>query len=154
MPELVKQFHAAYIRETGLPLSLAFDRQRFWYELVRREFGDPPAALTVDDLVTVLRYLKAGIGRGERNAGCLRFRNLIEQPDYFEEELMMARKAANTRQRAGMQRTQISTATDEGSINRLSEAQPQKEPVQASAEVDNFMQYYRARRAAGKHQST
>ena len=144
-PEIVRAFHAAYVRETGLPISLGFDRQRAWHELLKLEFGDPPAPLAVADLLLVIRYLKAGIARQERNPGCLRFRNLIEQPDYFEEELAMARKVLRPRPKSKTEA--VSTAHPEGgSITRLEDRQPQSEPQSAGEEVSRFMAEYRRRR--------
>jgi len=141
----VREFHAVYNRETGLPISLGFDRQRSWHTLLSLQFGEPAAPLEVQDLVLVIRYLKGGISRQERNPGCLRFRNLIEQPDYFEEELAMARKVL--RPRAKPKTVAVTSAHPEGgAITRLDERQPQNDPVEVSAETARFMEEYRRRR--------
>ena len=152
-PEMVKQFHAAYNRETGLPISLQFDRQRAWHELLKREYGEPPAQLTITDLVMVIRYIRTGITRGERNAGALRFRNLIEQPDYFEEELALARKASCQRQRPAAKMQPVQSEQPDGSkVTRLEERQPKSEPVPIDAATAQFMEDFRRRKAA-KHRN-
>jgi len=147
-PEIVKAFHAAYVRETGLPLALLYNRESAWFRLLRVQYGEPPADLTVEDLVMVIRYLRSGIAKGERNAGCLRFRNLIEQPDYFEEELAMARKAASQRQRPKAREVQETTRQpDGGTVTRLAQHAPEIEPVEASEESKRFMEEMRRRKA-------
>ena len=151
-PEIVRNFHAAYCRETDLPVSLGFDRQRSWDILLSMPFGDPPASLTIGDLELVIRYLRKGIAKGDRNPGCLRFRNLIEQPDYFEEELAMARKVARLRQRPAARQEATTVAhPDGGSVTRMEQHTPQHEPVEASAEAERFMVEFRRRKA--RHQS-
>jgi len=139
-PEYVRAFHAAYVRETGLTVSLGFDRQRTWHTLLSLQFGEPPAFLTVADLVMVIRHLRIGISKGERNHGCLRFRNLIEQPDYFEEELAMARKIAGLRKPQPARAVPVLTPLPNGgSVTRLDERKPEREPVEASDEVRRAM---------------
>lgn len=49
------------------------------------------AGLTIQDLETVIVWLKGQIRVGERRIGCLRFHNLIEDHHLFEEELGMAK---------------------------------------------------------------
>jgi hypothetical protein len=96
-----QQLHKTYCDDTGLHIRLDAARERSWYDFLQ-------AGFTKEDLELVIKYLKKGIARGERNEGCLRFRNLVVMLDYFEEELAMARKAANIRQRpaaAPQQRT-------------------------------------------------
>lgn len=152
-PERVRAFHAAYVRETELPMSLGFDRQRSWHTLLTKTFGEPPAALEIADLVQVIRYLRSGIAKGERNPGCLRFRNLIEQPDYFEEELAMARKVASLRQRSKPRPEAVTTALPNGgSVTRLDQRQPQSEPVPIDEATERFMRDYRERQSRRQSQ--
>lgn len=87
-----EQLHKIYCDQTGYQLRMAYDRDRAWYEFLQSGF-------TAADLELVLAYLKRGIAKGDRREGCLRFRNLIVQPDQFEEELQLAKKAMNARQR-------------------------------------------------------
>lgn len=72
-------------------LSLRWDRARMWHEWMRCGWSD-------DDLRVVVRYIRRGIADGRRNPGALKFRNLIGQPDLFEEELLEARRVLRIRQ--------------------------------------------------------
>ena len=82
--------HRAYIEATGLDIALTMDRERAWFEWMRYRQDDPFKA---EDLRIVVRYLQRGIREQQRNPGCLRFRNLIEMVDAFDEERAMARKS-------------------------------------------------------------
>ena len=152
-PEIVKAFHAAYVRETGLPLTLMYNREAAWFRLLRVQYGEPPADLTVEDLVQVIRYLRSGIAKGERNAGCLKFHNLVDQPDFFEEDLAMARKAASQRQRPKVSEVQVTTQhPDGGTVTRLAQHAPETAAVEASEESKHFMQELRSRQARRANQ--
>lgn len=83
-PEITA-LHDAYVTATGLGIRLSYERERAWYDYRR-------AGFTREDLMLVVRALRIGIGKGERNEGALRFRNLIVSLDHFEEELAAARK--------------------------------------------------------------
>lgn len=80
----VEELHALYCERTGLEIRLAYDRERYWFDFIK-------AGFTKDDLNLVVGSLLKGIGKGDRNPGCLRFRNLIQQLDNFDEELAQAR---------------------------------------------------------------
>lgn len=80
----IEQLHATYCRLTGFKISLAYDRERDWFQ-----FGK--VGFTQDDLKLVLAYLKRGIWMKKRNPGCLKFDNLIRQLDWFEMELAEAK---------------------------------------------------------------
>lgn len=45
------------------------------------------------DLVQVLRYLRSQVRRGERKPASMLFRNLIEYPENFEQELSLSKEA-------------------------------------------------------------
>lgn len=81
---LIKQLHQAYCQLTGFELSMAYDRERFWYEYLKAGFNQ-------EDLRLVLIHLKRGIRAKERNPGCLKFSNLIQPLQDFEMELVVAR---------------------------------------------------------------
>jgi hypothetical protein len=81
MQAQIEQAHARYCELTGQKMSLRFDRQRQWYELLR-------AGFTVRDVETVVRYLQREIREGRRNVGALKLSNLL-QPDRFEEDLQI-----------------------------------------------------------------
>lgn len=91
-PPLITQsqidaYAAAYCRLTGFALSHrgVFDhRTRAWYEFIR-------AGYSIDDLSTVILWLKKGVREGKRNLGSMRFSSLVERPDLFGEELAMAK---------------------------------------------------------------
>lgn len=76
--------HRIYCQETGLQIGYRYDRERIWYEFVK-------AGFTQGDLILVIHHLKAGIKRRERHSGSLKFSNMIECLNYFEEDLAQAR---------------------------------------------------------------
>lgn len=87
-----RELHELFCEITGQQgLSLRFDRMRTWHEWMSCGWTD-------DDLRVVVRYLRRGIAEGRRNPGALKFRNLIGQPDLFEEELVEARRELRVRQ--------------------------------------------------------
>lgn len=73
------QAHALYCQLTGQTLSLGFDRERMWYDLLR--FGYGP-----EQVRRVVIYLQREIRAERRNVGALKLSNLL-QPDRFEEDL-------------------------------------------------------------------
>ncbi len=79
MIERIQQAHALYCRLTGQRVSLRFDRERMWFELLR-------AGFTEADVQSVIRYLQREIRHGRRNVGALKLSNLIQR-DRFEEDL-------------------------------------------------------------------
>jgi hypothetical protein len=83
MIERIHQAHALYCRLTGQRVSLRFDRERLWYELLH-------AGFTEADLQRVIRYLQREIREGRRNVGALKLSNLL-QLDRFEEDLNISR---------------------------------------------------------------
>lgn len=83
MIQRIQQAHALYGRLTGQRVSLRFDRERLWYELLRAGFNEA-------DLQRVIRYLQREIREGRRNVGALKLSNLL-QIDRFEEDLNISR---------------------------------------------------------------
>jgi hypothetical protein len=83
MIEPIQQAHALYCRLTGQRVSLRFDRERLWYELLQAGFNEA-------DLQQVTRYLQREIREGRRNVGALKLSNLL-QLDRFEEDLNISR---------------------------------------------------------------
>ncbi len=79
----IAQAHSLYGQLTGQRLSLGFDRERAWYELLRSGY-------TLDDLRQVVGYLQQEIRAGRRNVGALKLSNLL-QLDRFEEDLNISR---------------------------------------------------------------
>lgn len=82
-PEQITAAHQLYCQLTGQTVSLRFDRQRQWYDLLR-------AGFTLEDLRQVVTYLQREIRQQRRNVGALKLSNLL-QPDRFEEDLNIAR---------------------------------------------------------------
>lgn len=68
---------------TGLNLELTMQRIYTWEAWTTHGW-------TREDLRVCIRYLKGRIRERVRQPECLKFRNLIERPDIFEEELSMA----------------------------------------------------------------
>jgi hypothetical protein len=79
----IAQAHQLYCQLTGQSLSLGFDRERMWYELLHRGHS-------LEDLRAVVTYLQREIRAQHRNVGALKLSNLL-QPDRFEEDLQISR---------------------------------------------------------------
>lgn len=75
--------HQLYCELTGQELTLAYNRQRDWYELLRAGFD-------LTDLRRLILYLQKEIREHRRNLGALKLSNLL-QPDRFEEDLALSR---------------------------------------------------------------
>lgn len=80
----IEKLHALYIVLTGLDVRLDMARESVWFEWLRRGH-------TEQDLRDVVAHLRQGIRAGDRKPASLKFSNLINQVDYFEEDLAMAR---------------------------------------------------------------
>lgn len=80
----IPKLHAAYCELTGLEIGLDMNRERSWFEWAKKGF-------TEEDLRLVILEIRKGIKIGKRNPGALKFRNLIEGLDYFEEDLAMVK---------------------------------------------------------------
>ena len=63
-PTLIGQAHALYCRLTGQSLSLRYDRERLWYEVLR-------AGHTLADVEHLIRYLQREIRATRRQVGAL-----------------------------------------------------------------------------------
>lgn len=79
----VQAVHQLYTQLTGQTLTLRFDRERMWWDLLR-------AGYTPQDIRAVIRYLQREIRAGRRNVGALKLSNLL-QLDRFEEDLQISR---------------------------------------------------------------
>lgn len=77
-PQDIQNAHRLYCQLTGQKLSLRFDRERMWLELLREGYS-------LTDLRRVITYLQKEIRHGRRNVGSLKLSNLL-QPDRFEED--------------------------------------------------------------------
>lgn len=84
----IKQLHVEYCARTGFDIILNMARENTWKDWL---FYNRDQPFTVEDLKLVIAYLRAKIRDNERNDGALRFRNLIGNPDYFEEDLEQAK---------------------------------------------------------------
>jgi hypothetical protein len=82
-PIPIQAAHQLYCQLTGQSLSLRFERERQWFELLRGGFS-------LQDLRHVILYLQREIRHQRRNVGALKLSNLL-QPDRFEEDLNIAR---------------------------------------------------------------
>lgn len=90
----IPALHAEYCRLTGQQIDMNFARESTWFEWLRFRRTCP---FTVGDLRCVVEWLKRIIRTGDRKPAALAFRNLIGMPDFFEEDLAMARQAARPR---------------------------------------------------------
>lgn len=101
--------HDVYTRETGLGLFLTPARERAWFDWLKFKF-------TEEDLKLVIAHIKRGIREQRRQPGALKFRNLIEMPDYFEEDLAEAR--AKGREHGARSKEQAPKAKALASVGR------------------------------------
>jgi hypothetical protein len=113
-PAIAQSLHAVYCRETGLEIPLRMGRDRAWHEFLRAGFCEA-------DLVLVIRFLRKGIARGERNQGALRFRKLA-----------MARKALRPREPQREVVRQTETAAGD-IVSRIDIEQPSKSAEEVAA---------------------
>jgi len=79
----IAQAHQLYCQLTSQRLSLGFDRERMWFEILR-------AGYSLEDLRRLILYLQREIRAQRRNPGALKLSNLL-QPDRFEEDLNLSR---------------------------------------------------------------
>lgn len=82
--------HAHYCARTGFEVILNDQRRRLWWDWCSYANW----TWTKDDLGRVIGYLLGQIKIDKRNEGALKITNLIGQPDNFEEDLGLAKKAA------------------------------------------------------------
>lgn len=87
---LITDLHAHYCARTGFELILNDPRRRMWWDWCCYAAW----TWTKDDLGRVIGYLLSQIKVDKRNEGALKITNLIGQPDKFEEDLGLAKKAA------------------------------------------------------------
>lgn len=81
--EEITAAHHLYCELTGQKLTLGYNRQRDWYELLR-------AGFELSDLRRLILYLQKEIREQRRNLGALKLSNLL-QLDRFEEDLALSR---------------------------------------------------------------
>lgn len=79
----IQALHQLYNQLTGQNLSLGYDRQRMWWELLK-------AGYSAEQVRAVVLYLQREIRAGRRNVGALKLSNLL-QLDRFEEDLQISR---------------------------------------------------------------
>lgn len=93
-----------------MPIPLRFNREQSWHEFTRCGFAKA-------DLEMVMKRLLHSIEQGERRIESLKFSNVVEQLDRFEEELYLARAEAAGEIKAGERQL---------SINELRQVMEQK----------------------------
>lgn len=111
--EPVKALHDLYVTATGHEIRINPLRERAWHEW--QKYGHTRA-----DLALVIAYLRKEIANTRRNPGALKFSNLVEQPDRFEEDLALARAANRIRSRPAIQQRSVT----HGDTTRLVEHDP------------------------------
>lgn len=80
----IQELHSTYCTISGMDVALRFNRESSWVEFTR-------AGFTRADLEAVLKRLIRLIKQGDRRPECLKFSNVVEGLDRFEEELAMIR---------------------------------------------------------------
>lgn len=83
----IESLHALYRRLSKMEVGLRFDRESSWMEFIR-------AGFTEKDLEAVIDRIHMLIKTGDRRIEALRFSNLIQGLDRFEEELALVRAEA------------------------------------------------------------
>jgi hypothetical protein len=84
----IEDLHRTYCSLSKMEVSLRFNRESSWVEFIR-------AGFTKADLEAVLHRLLRLIECGERRPEALKFSNVVEGLDRFEEELAMIKAEAN-----------------------------------------------------------
>jgi hypothetical protein len=122
MPTLqeINSVHALYCQLTGMPIRLDMAREHEWFEWLKRGF-------TQRDLRDLVAHLRQEIRAGRRNPGCLKFRNLVVNLDYFEEDLAEARARSRV-QKVDPGRSDVLRATGRP-------AGPPPKPARSTAEI-------------------
>lgn len=87
-PQLTETLHSTYQQLVGRPVELDYLKRQMWSVWKNYCKHDP---FTEQDLRLVIKYLKFKINKGDNKPSRLLFRNLIESPDYFQEERTDAR---------------------------------------------------------------
>lgn len=116
---LVEMLHSIYCMETGQAVGRTYQREFAWTEFITRGF-------TITDLQDVIRDIRRAIGRGERRPEALKFSNLIQDVDRFEEQLAMLR----SRQRAARPAPAVSAGKAE--VLRATGRSPETAPPQGA----------------------
>ena len=75
-----------YVRESGMESKPFLSKEFAWANWSKHGF-------TEQDLTQVLRYLRKQVKKGERKPASMLFRNLIEYPENFEQELSLSKEA-------------------------------------------------------------
>lgn len=86
----IESLHRAYCRLAGASLALTFDRI-YWWECWRAK------GWTEQDLALVIKHIQRGVDIGTRHYGALKWSNLIQRLDNFEEELAEAKATVRNR---------------------------------------------------------
>lgn len=117
LSQAIAAMHAAYVAESGLPVTLNYGRTWALTQLHERGF-------TADDVRAVIAALKKKIARGDRGftESSISFGNALADPDKFEERALLLRQQAARRKGAA---PRVQTArTDAAGVTRLDEAPP------------------------------
>jgi hypothetical protein len=116
VPENIRSFHELFEKLSGARFTLDYCRMDAWRQFINYRRHEP---YTHDDLRLVWRHLRKQILNGKRNAGALKFRNIIQNPDYFEEDLIEAQGEAERASKPPQPKTQVVTY---GNTTRVIEA--------------------------------
>ncbi len=80
----IDALHAEYLRLVGGDLTLSMDRIYWWGQWRLKGWG-------IEELRLVIGHIQNGIKAKRRNLGALKWSNLIQQIDRYEEEIIEAR---------------------------------------------------------------
>lgn len=121
MNDVIQKMHGDFCRITGQTLTLSYQRQWSWAELVKRGYGS-------EEVTLVVRWIKAQMGKAGSgySPASLQFSRLIQDADIFEDRLNLARKAFPRQRRETTHETPkklIDLATDAERESFLKEIQ-------------------------------
>jgi hypothetical protein len=84
---LVNQLHTEYCARSGMDTDLTMNREAQWGYWLAHRTSKP---FTVEDLRRVIAFLRRQVSREGWSIGCLYFKNVIGDPEKFEEHLSAA----------------------------------------------------------------
>lgn len=126
----IAELHTVFERLTGQQIELNAFREQQWCVWLGYRRSQP---FTTADLTAVIVWLKNQIRKGERRPAALKFSNLVGNPDYFEEDLELARAQLRVRP---LPPRQITTSQPDGStVQRRMPGDPAADTSRSAGKV-------------------
>ncbi len=122
-----------YITESGMESKPFLSKEFAWGNWSRHGF-------TESDLVQVLRYLRKQTKSGQRKPASMLFRNLIEYPENFEQELSLSKEAIINGKRTESPKAEIMRAAGYESTPKA-EARQVGDVIAAAKALDDLRKW-------------